>query len=74
MAYKPRELKDIRTAERLFWEQAYACTSANSTQQHSLELPSISLHYATHADVAVDLWRQRFAPWRVGEPVEGEWS
>lgn len=66
-------LEQIRRAEREFWQQAFC--AATSSDNHDLEskcLEHMIPHYSITADHAVEEWRKRFAPHRVGMAIESD--
>jgi hypothetical protein len=90
MAYTPGVLKEIRKAERTFYEQVFVA-AVQSLEQHLAHdhfreevggvATDMSRETTKHEDwieercfSGLDRWRLRFAPSRVGLPLESEWD
>lgn len=74
MSHTPEHLARIREQERRFWEASYAGAGAlNRTFEDNKIAVNEVADLAQRADLAVEQWRNRFAPERVGLGMEPEW-
>ena len=81
MAYSPQDLREIRRAERLFWEQAftnlYVSVAMYGLFRNCPDLNDVTARgnwLTDRANRSLDRWRAYFCPSRAGLPIESEWT
>ena len=83
MPITPNDMKNIQQEERLMWQSVYAALrgSYRGPGTDPIGYPEgvtdplmhAALYCGLAADAALEAWRERFAPWRVGLGIQGEW-
>ena len=66
----PNSAADIKRSERMFWEACFQNILNAISQQGGVE--DAGMRNAAHrsADAALEIWREIYAPDRVGQPSE----